>query len=224
MASAIYARALTHARYETSVAQDGRLAFEMLQAGWFDLVVADMIMPGMDGLELVRAMRADARLTRLPVLVLTGCTEQDMRYRGYRAGCDDYLLKPVRPPDLVERVKALLTRALDTGEQLSGAYLSGRLDGLPVPALLAFLHAQKRSGLLRMWRFGAYGEITLRQGQPLTAMVQGSLAGEEALATLLGWNAGTFRLERFDTSELEPELPDCFEELLAHAERRRLSG
>lgn len=220
-ASAICVRALANAGYETCVAYDGKVALQMLHEGEFDLVVTDMFMPSMDGLELVRAMRADARLTRLPVLFLTSCTEHDMRLKGYRAGCDAYLTKPVRPLDLVNGVSALMSRALGTGEQLSGAYLSGRLDGMTVAALLAFLHGQDRSGMLRLWRFGAYGEIALRQGQPLTAIVEGSLRGEEALTALLGWNAGTFRFERYDVSELDSELPGPFGDLIDRAELRR---
>lgn len=223
-ASAICVRALTNAGYEVSVAFDGKAAIEMLRAGEFDLVVTDMVMPTMDGLELVRAMRADPRLTRLPVLFLTACSEHDKRAEGYLAGCDAYLVKPVRPLDLVDRVGALLSRALGTGERLSGAYLQGRLDGMSVGSLLSFLHGQERSGLLRLWRFGAYGEVAVRQGQPLTSMVEGSLRGEEALTALLGWNAGTFRFERHDVSELEAELPGPFSELLGRAEQRLRAG
>ncbi|MDB4989245.1 MAG: multi-sensor signal transduction histidine kinase [Myxococcaceae bacterium] len=221
MASAICVRALANAGFEPSVAHDGRAAMDMLQSGEFDLVVTDMFMPTMDGLELVRAMRADSRLTRLPVLFLTSASDQDKQAEGYRAGCDSYLVKPVRPLDLVERVSTLLSRALGTGEQLSGAYLQGRLDGMSVGSLLSFLHAQERSGMLRLWRFGAYGEVAVRQGHPLNAMLDGSLKGEDALTAVLGWNAGTFRFERHDVSELESELSGSFAELIDRAELRR---
>jgi CheY-like chemotaxis protein len=193
----------------------------MLRAGEFDLVVTDLLMPAMDGLELVRAMRADLRLTRLPVLFLTACSEDEKRTEGYLVGGDAYLVKPVRPLELVDRVSSLMSRALGTGAQLSGAYLQGRLDGMSLASLLSFLHGQERSGLLRLWRFGAYGEVVLRQGQPLSSALDGSLHGEDALTALLGWNAGTFRFERHDVSELEPELRGTFSELLARAERRR---
>lgn len=219
-ASAICARALTNAGYEVNTAFDGASALTMLRDGVFDLVVADMVMPAMDGLELVRAMRADARLTRLPVLVLTSCSEEEMRAAGFRAGCDRYLVKPVRPSDLVDSVGALLSNAVGTGEELTGAYLSGRLDGTSVASLLSFLHSQERSGMLRLARFGAHGEITLRNGQPLTASLEGTLRGPDALAALLGWNAGTFRFERYDVSELEPELHGSLDELLELAGAR----
>lgn len=223
-AAAICARALSHAGFATSLAVDGKAALDMLRQGSFDLVVTDMIMPTMDGLELVRTMRADPRLTRLPVLFLTSCQEHDMRTKGYRAGCDGYLTKPIRPLELVDAVSGLLARAAGTGAQLSVVYLSGRLDGTSVSSLLSFLHGQERSGLLRLWRFGAYGEIAVRRGQPMTARVDVSLRGEEALSALLGWNAGTFRFERFDVSELDSELPGTFSELLGRAEKRRLAG
>ena len=220
-ASTICVRALTNAGFEASVAVDGKAAMDMLRAGEFDLVVTDMYMPTMDGLELVREMRRDPRLTRLPVLFLTSCSAQEKRAEGYQVGCDGYLVKPIRPLDLVDRVSSLLARALGTGAQLSGAYLQGRLDGMSVGALLNFLHAEERSGLLRMWRFGGYGEIAVRQGQPMSAAVEGSLEGEDALVALLGWNAGTFRFERHDVSELEPQLPAPFADLMRRAQQRR---
>jgi two-component system, chemotaxis family, chemotaxis protein CheY len=223
-AAAICARALANAGYVTSVACDGQAALQMLREGTFDLVVTDMAMPTMDGLALVRAMRADSRLTRLPVLFLTSFSEEEMRTRGFRAGCDGYLVKPVRPLELVQCVSELLSGALGTGARLGTVYLSGRLDGTSVGSLLAFLHGQGRSGLLRLFRFGAYGEVAVREGHPLTAKLGGSLRGEEALSALLGWNAGAFRFERFDVSEIDPELAGSFEELLARAEQRRLAG
>ena len=111
-----------------------------------------------------------------------------------------------------------MSRALGTGARLGDAYLSGRLDGTSVASLLAFLHSQERSGLLRLWRFGAYGEVSLLKGQLLTASVEGNLLGADALAALVGWNAGTFRFERHDVSELEPELEGPFAELIARAQ------
>jgi CheY-like chemotaxis protein len=216
----ICSRALSAAGYATTVVQNGAEALAMLERERFDMVIADILMPDMDGLALVRQMRSDERLTRLPVLFLTGCSEHEMRTRGYRAGGDGYLVKPIRPPDLVDQVDTLMSRATSTGAQLSGAFLSGRLDGISVTSLLTFLHVQGRSGLLRLSRFGATGEIAVREGLPLNANINRSLAGEEALAALLGWNAGTFRFERYDVSELAAMLRGPFTELIQRAQQR----
>ena len=212
---------LRKAGYDAAFATDGQRALETLASSHYDLVVADVLMPHMSGFELVRTMRTDERLTRLPVLFLTACQEDDMLSRGYRAGCDSYLVKPVRPPDLLEEVESLLVRAAGTSSQLSGSYLSGRLDGVPVGSLLEFLHEQQRSGILRLSRFGANGEITIRRGELLTARVGRKVFGEEALSALLGWNAGTFRFERFDVSEIDPRLPGPFIELIRRVECSR---
>jgi CheY-like chemotaxis protein len=221
VSGAVCARALKNAGYEALVINSGEDALERLRTESFDLVVADVMMPGMDGFALVRAMRADERLTRLPVVFLTGCREQAMRMRGYRAGGDGYLTKPVRPAELVDQVESLLMSAMGTSAQLNGAYLSGRLDGTSVVSILAFLHVQERSGMLRLSRFGATGEIAILAGEPRSAFLAGELSGEAALAALLGWNAGTFRFERFDASELSTNLVGPFADLIARAQRAR---
>lgn len=211
-------RVLRKAGYYAEFALDGESALLRLSRERFDLVVADVMMPKMSGIDLVRAMREDERLTRLPVLFLTACHERSTLKSGYRAGCDGFLNKPIRPAELLEEVEALLLRAAGTSSQLSGSFLSGRLDGLEVASLLEFLHAQRRSGLLRLARFGANGEITIRRGELLTARVGANVHNEEALSALLGWNAGTFCFERFDVSEIEPLLPGPFAELLRRAQ------
>lgn len=219
IASAVCGRALKNAGYQVAVAHSGEEALALLRAETFALVIADVMMPEMDGIALVRTMRADERLTRLPVLFLTGCNEEGTRLRGYRAGCDGYLIKPVRPGELVDEVESLLMSAAGTSAQLSGAYLSGRLDGTSVGSILAFLHVQERSGMLRLSRFGASGEVALLAGEPRHAAVGSDLVGEAALSALLGWNAGTFRFERFDASELAPNLRGPFAELIERAQR-----
>lgn len=219
IASAVCARALKNAGYAVQTVASGEAALRELNEQHFDLVIADVMMPELDGIDLVRAMRSDERLTRLPVLFLTGCDENSTKLRGYRAGGDSYLVKPVRPGELVDHVESLLMSALGTSAQMSGAYLSGRLDGTTVGSILAFLHVQDRSGLLRLSRFGATGEIVLLAGEPRAAKLGQHLRGEEALAALLNWNAGTFRFERFDASEVKPNLSGEFAELLARAQR-----
>lgn len=221
ISSAICARALQNAGYEVVTATRGDEALSRLQTELFDLVIADVMMPEMDGFSLVRAMREDERLTRLPVVFLTGCGTERMRQQGYRSGGDAYLIKPVRPGELVDEVESLLLSASGTSAQLSGAYLSGRLDGTSVSSILAFLHVQERSGLLRLSRFGASGEIALLAGEPKSASVGEDISGEAALSAMLGWNAGTFRFERYDATEVTPNLQGPFAELIARAERAR---
>jgi DNA-binding response OmpR family regulator len=100
---------------------------ERLRHTGYDALLLDLMLPDGDGLELTRELRADARLHRLPLLMLTARGEPMDRIVGLELGADDYLPKPFEPRELLARVKALLRRAaLDSGP---GEVLSfGRLE------------------------------------------------------------------------------------------------
>lgn len=216
--SAVCARALSQAGYDVVVAGDGQSAFELMRDQRFDLVITDAMMPNMTGFELVRAMRNDFDLRRTPVLFVTSCSESADLSRGYRVGADGYLTKPVHPPDLVDEVDSLLMRVLRTHTQLGPAALSGRLEVISLVAVLVFLHTQEQSGILRLARSGADGEIVVRNGDPIDARVGRALWFEEALAAMLGWNTGMFRFEPADVSTAERTLHGPLAELLMHAD------
>ncbi len=86
----------------------GRAGFRQALSGHFNLVIADRMLPGMDGLEIVRSLRE--RDIDVPVLVLSALGTVDDRVQGLRAGGDDYLVKPVAFEELVARIEALLRR------------------------------------------------------------------------------------------------------------------
>ena len=104
--------ALAREGFEVEGACDGAAALARLEAGGVDLVVLDVMMPGLDGLAVVRSLRArkDA-LGSLPVLFLSARGEELDRVLGLDLGGDDYLVKPFSPRELVARVRALLRRA-----------------------------------------------------------------------------------------------------------------
>ena len=112
---------------------------ERLQRVAYDALLLDLMLPDGDGLELTRELRADARLRRLPLLMLTARGEPMDRIVGLELGADDYLPKPFEPRELLARVKALLRRASPgaaPGEVLSFGRLEidlgarqARLDG-----------------------------------------------------------------------------------------------
>ncbi len=221
IASAVSARALRDAGYTVSIAPDGETALTMLCEQSFDQLVTDAQMPGMSGFELVRAMRGDNDLRRTPVLFVTGCSRSSDLSRGYRAGADAYLMKPILPDELVQEVDALLMHALHTQAQLGASVLSGRLDAISLVAALVFLNSQGQSGILRLSRPGADGEITIRDGEPIDARVGRALRNHEALATMVGWNAGTFRFECRDVSKVERRLSGPLTQLLTDADGLR---
>ena len=97
--------------YEVEVAGTLAAGRDRLRGGSFDALVLDLMLPDGDGLDLTRELRADARLKRLPLLMLTARGEPLDRVLGLELGADDYLAKPFEPRELLARVKALLRRA-----------------------------------------------------------------------------------------------------------------
>jgi type IV pilus assembly protein PilB len=93
------------------VAPNGRQGLEMALAELPDLIVSDVSMPEMNGMEMVRALRADPRSAHIRILMLTSESSVESETQGLEAGADDYILKPVEPRRLAARVKALMGRS-----------------------------------------------------------------------------------------------------------------
>ena len=96
--------------YEVLVAEDGLRGLELIREVRPDLVCLDVMMPGMDGIEVCRELRADGDFQGLPILMLTAKGEESDVVLGLGIGADDYVVKPARPKELVARVRALLRR------------------------------------------------------------------------------------------------------------------
>ena len=105
----LIARMLNAERIDVDVALDGPGGLERASTGAFDAIVLDRMLPGMDGLEVCRRLRASQVMT--PVLVLTARRELNERVQGLDAGADDYLGKPFAFSELLARLRALTRRA-----------------------------------------------------------------------------------------------------------------
>ena len=110
----LFSLVLKKSGYETCRAQDGQQALDILGSQDVDLMVCDVMMPGMDGFELVRETRAQGM--DLPVLIVTAKGELADKREGFGAGVDDYMVKPVDVHELVWRVEALLRRVHKTAD------------------------------------------------------------------------------------------------------------
>jgi two-component system chemotaxis response regulator CheY len=85
-------------------ADDGKTALPMLQAGNFDFLITDWNMPGMQGIDLLRAVRADAKLAKLPVLMLTAEAKREQIVEAAQAGVNGYVIKPFTAATLKEKL------------------------------------------------------------------------------------------------------------------------
>ena len=104
-------RLLRGAGYLVTAVADGQAALDTIRAGVPDLVLTDVMMPGLDGLGLVGALRADPRTAPVPVVFLSARAGEEAAAAGLEAGADDYLPKPFSVMDLLARVRSNLEMA-----------------------------------------------------------------------------------------------------------------
>lgn len=97
------------AGYETDVAYDGNEAITMAMTNQYDLIILDVMLPGVDGLEVCKTLRQNKVET--PILILTAREDEFDKVLGLELGADDYITKPFSPREIVARVKAILRRA-----------------------------------------------------------------------------------------------------------------
>jgi two-component system response regulator MprA len=109
-------RAVGFEGYEVDVARDGGVALSMVRSVTYDLVLLDVMMPHVDGIETCKRIRASG--DTIPILMLTAKTAVDDRVEGLDAGADDYLTKPFALDELLARIRALLRRSMGDVSQV----------------------------------------------------------------------------------------------------------
>jgi two-component system chemotaxis response regulator CheY len=99
----------------TAEADDGKSALPMLQAGNFDFLITDWNMPGMTGIELLKHVRADAKLKTMPVLMVTAEAKRDQIVEAAQAGVNGYVVKPFTAAALKEKIERIFERIEASG-------------------------------------------------------------------------------------------------------------
>ena len=115
---------LQRAGYEVVTAYDGREALEKVKAENPDLVVLDVMMPYMDGFEVLKNLKADPATAEIPVIMLTAKAQDADVFRGWQSGVDCYLTKPFNPMELISFVKRIF-KSLEGGDDGSNTYNIG---------------------------------------------------------------------------------------------------
>ena len=102
--------------FDVASAADGEEALSMIRRGNFDFLILDLMLPGIQGMELCRILRNDPKTAHIPIIMLTAKGEEVDRILGLETGADDYMTKPFSPRELIARVKAVLRRLGEKAE------------------------------------------------------------------------------------------------------------
>ena len=111
----LIARYLVKAGFGIDLVSSGHAALAAIESKKPDLLILDLMLPEVDGLEICRLVRSHTRTAEVPIIMLTARGEESERIRGLEIGADDYIAKPFSPSELVARVRALLRRAQRNG-------------------------------------------------------------------------------------------------------------
>lgn len=128
---------LTRAGYTCTVAEDGRTAADLIEKNNFDMALLDIMLPGLDGLEVCRRIR---RVSSVPILMITAKDEDADRILGLDIGADDYIVKPFSPGEVMARIRAVLRRIPAAAEK--EMLVIGELS-IHLPSLSATLSGHK---------------------------------------------------------------------------------
>lgn len=165
VATAAYvAKGLGEAGYAVETCSDGRDGLFLASEGIFDLMIVDRMLPGLDGLSVLNALRA-ANI-RTPALILSALGTVDDRVNGLRAGADDYLTKPFSFAELLARVEALMRRAEGGASEAQPTRLS--VGDLDIDLLARTVTRQGRTILLGAREFNILEFLARHAGQVVT--------------------------------------------------------
>ena len=183
------------AGHRVMLAEEPPQAISSAAEGHIDLLVLEMDLPVVPGLEVIRSLRAQAETRTLPIVAFSAKDRREDRLEALRAGADDYLHKPFDTEELLLRVDRLLG-----SRSASVPTMRGDLANHPTWDLLQYINQSEKTGELVIQGRGASGRLRTRKGQVISARWK-KLRGLDAILAIIGTQEGQFRLT---TIQLDP--------------------
>lgn len=208
-------------------AASGSVALERARREVFDLFLLDVNMPGLDGFEVLRQLRAQPGLTGVPIVILSAAGRERSVTRGFELRADDYVVKPFQPGVLMARLRRLLPGPpRPVAAPLQVGTMAGSFAGHQLVEFVQMLALNRKTGLLRIASDRCRGQLAVREGCLIGASLR-DLTGLEAARDLLGMRYGTFEfgpgLAEEQDQGLRAPLEGLLLGLLARRESRRCS-
>jgi two-component system alkaline phosphatase synthesis response regulator PhoP len=197
---------LEQAGFTVLKASNGRDGLATALRESVDIIVSDISMPEMDGLEFCERIRRSTECVDIPFIFLTAHRREDEKIRGLRSGADEYLVKPVNASDVVTRVEILYDRIQ---RKRSLSILQGNLREVSLYEMLQLFELTRKRGVLAVDGATGKGTIALSEGMLMDA-AWNDLTGEDAVLEMLALKDGAFRFQAKDVPSGNAAQPISF--------------
>ncbi len=200
---ALLKSSLQKSGFATIEALDGEAALEQIKNEKPNLIVADIVMPKIDGFELCKLIREDPETSNIPFVFLTAKGELNDRVKGLNLGADDYISKPFHISEVTARIKAILQRSAPAPSELEDegeSDLRGNLEQMNLAEILQTLGMNRKSGGLKIINQSRVGKIYFDSGDIVQASL-GKYKSEEAVYRILTWDEGYFEFDSNDKTD-----------------------
>ena len=180
-------------KYEAVIALDGAIALEKLHSFVPDLIISDIGMPNLNGIDLCKKVRENPVTKSVPFIFLTA--KKEKLIEGLKVGGDDFLMKPFNVEEVLIKIETIFRHMAQSREQASQH--KGRIEDVPVEEIINLCLREKISGELILQHGGEVGVINLEYGDIISVSFN-TLKDEAALDAMRNWNKGTFVVRPLD--------------------------
>ena len=188
---------LTNEGFDVDAVDRGMDAVELIRQEPYDIAILDVLMPEMDGIELLKELKGDPEIEEIPVIFLSAKGDVDLKVEAFHLGAEDYLVKPVEIAELVARISNIIRRDQKRKLEVSGMRnpgVMGTLENLGIPDIVQTLHLGLKTAVVSLSRKDEKAKIFFENGR-IKHCVYGGNQGEEAFYGLLRWTDGDFVIE-----------------------------
>ena len=207
------ATAASQQRITVESVRDASGAIEILQSTLVDVIISETELPDMSGLRLLRLLQQESRLRGIPLVFLSADARVETKVVAFRAGIDDYVVKPCNAAELQARISGLIGRQsrIRRAQRDRSYTLGGDFSTLPFPDLVSILELSRRTGVLAVTTSRAVGEVFLEEGRVVHASF-GNLTGAAGFHRMVAEASGNFE---FTPGELASGAPRTVNESVA---------
>ena len=182
---------LSAAGFSVMTCTDGAKAYDIMENDTPDLVVADTVLPKVDGISLLLKLRRHPTLKTLPIIFASSRTDPGLLNKALKLGAKDVLAKPVNFDVLLAKIRALCAGKQQQTKQQQGAALTGNLAEMPLVDFFQVLAVGRKTCKVSIQATGGQGEVFFEAGSPVAAYTANE-RGREAFASIVTWDQGTF--------------------------------